>query len=36
MMSHDESDDPSDLIKFYNYAENNEIDAVFGNRFIKE
>ena len=31
----DQSDDPSDLVKFYNTAIETGVDAVFGSRFVK-
>ncbi len=35
IMMADLSDDPEDLLKYFNLINNGELDAVFGSRFIK-
>ena len=35
-MMADLSDDPNDLIKYYDEISNNKLDAVFGSRFMKK
>ena len=34
-MMADLSDDPEDLVKYFNLINNGKLDAVFGSRFIK-
>ena len=36
IMMADLSDDPSDLIRYYNEISNNDLDAVFGSRFMRQ
>ena len=36
IMMADLSDDPSDLIRYYNEISNNDLDAVFGSRFTRQ
>ena len=36
IMMADLSDDPNDLIKYYDEISNNKLDAVFGSRFMKK